>query len=238
MSCNSRINDFNDCIPCYGYLCPSCNNIEHNKYENKFEIIEPEKTSFNPSKVNCIICNEYLLKDINKPINHCIICNGNLCSNCSEEHLSKNPSHNLISTKFILTEYISNDVENLPNNNICSECNKNLDKTNSKLIFFCIYCINKICCDCVEKHSIEYPEHTIILSKSIGSNNIYSKKGEVNCVCYLCNTSHFEIQNKNFYFCKECNKNLCESCRNKHDEQFYSHIIRNQHSYEDHYNKK
>ena len=44
--CHSKINIFNDCIPCYGYLCNSFKNIN----KNQFEIIHPQKnSSFNPS---------------------------------------------------------------------------------------------------------------------------------------------------------------------------------------------
>ena len=233
MSCNSKINNFKDCMPCYGYLCPSCNNSKQDNRENKFQIIKPEKTSFDPSRVNCIICNEYLLKDINRPINHCIICKGNLCSKCSTEHLNIKPSHNLQKTKFILTEIILFDEQITHNKNTCLECKKNLDNKNSKFILFCNQCRNNICLDCAEKHNLEYPEHIIILSKNIGNNSIDSKKGDINCTCFLCNSSHYEVQNKKFYLCEECNKTICESCKNKHDKQFYSHIITKSHSYED-----
>lgn len=43
---------------------------------------------------------------------------------------------------------------------------------------------------------------------------------------------------KNTTFCKECNKNICETCKNKHEEEFYSHIVTKPHNYEGHKNKK
>ena len=236
ISCNSKINNFKDCTPCYGFLCNSCN--KSNQYENKFELINPEKdSSFSPSIVNCKICNEYLLKDINKPINHCIICNGNLCSNCSMNHSSKFPQHNLLLTKFILTQFISYDEKNLPKRNMCLECNKNLD---SKLIHFCNQCQEKVCLECVEKHNNEYPEHILILTKNLGYKGSFSSDiGEKNkCNCYLCKSNHSESQSKKFYYCKECDKQICESCKSKHDEQNYSHIVINPHTYEDDRNKK
>ena len=233
ISCNSKINNFKNCIPCYGYLCSSCNNS--NKNENKFEIIQPEKnSSFNTSNVNCIICKEYLLKDINKPINYCTICNGNVCSNCCTNHLSKNPSHNLLLSKFILTQYISNNGFEPSDKNKCYECNKNLDK-NSKLIHYCNQCKSYICFDCVESHNNEYPEHILILSKNLG--NYYNGRKKTKCICYLCKLEHSKDQNKKYYFCKECNENICESCIKKHDEQYYSHIVKNPHIYEDDINK-
>ena len=236
MSCHSKIKDFKECTPCYGYLCSKCNNSNKEENENVFEVVHSEKnSSFNTSRVNCAICNESLLKDLTKPINHCTICNGNLCSNCSENHLSKNPSHNLLLTKFILTEYISYNDKNLPNRNLCLGCNKNLDKNNSKLIHYCNQCRSNICLECAEKHNNEYPEHILILSKNLRKNNVtVGEKEKINCVCSLCNKSHDEAQNKKFYFCKECNKKICESCKNKHEEEFYSHIVTKPHTYEGH----
>ena len=238
MSCHSKIKDFKECTACYGYLCSNCNNSNNEENENVFEVVHPEKnSSFNTSHVNCVICNEYLLKDLNKPINHCTICDGNLCSNCSVNHLSKNPSHNLLLTKFILTEYISYNDKNMPNQNLCLGCNKNLDKSNSKLIHYCNQCRRNICLECAEKHNNEYPEHILILSKNLRRNNaIFGQKEKVNCTCSLCNASHDEVQNKKFYFCRECNKNICETCKNKHEEEFYSHIVTNPHAYEGHKN--
>ena len=240
MSCHSKIKDFKECTPCYGYLCSNCNNSNKEENENVFEVVHPEEnSSFNISHINCVICNEYLLNDLTKPINHCTICNGNLCSNCSANHLSKNPSHNLLLTKFIVTEYISYNDINMPNKHLCLGCNKNLDKSNSKLIHYCNQCRSNICLECAEKHNNEYPEHILILSKNLRKNNVtVGEKEKINCVCCLCNTSHDEAQNKKYYFCKECNKNICETCKNKHEEEFYSHIVTKPHNYEGHKNKK
>ena len=236
ISCNSKIHNFKECIPCYGYLCSSCNNS--NQYKNKFEIISPDKnSSFSPSNIYCIICNEYLLKDINKPINYCIICNGNICSNCSANHLNQYPKHNLILSKFILTQYIAYNENDLLNRNICFDCNTILDK-NSKLVHFCHQCKGKICLDCVEKHNNKYPEHILILSKNLGSFGGFFVGEKLNCFCYICKLSHSEAQTKKYYFCKECNENICETCREKHNEKYYSHIAINPHNYEEHKNKK
>ena len=228
ISCNSKINNFKECTPCYGYLCNSCNKPN----QNKFEIINQEKdSSFNTSVVNCKVCNEFLLKDINKPINHCSVCNANICSNCSKAHLSQNPNHNLLLTKFILTQYIAYNDKQSQNKNICLDCNKNLDK--NKLIHFCNQCNGKICMECIENHNNEYPEHILILSKNLGSNTTPSKEGEKGCICYLCKLNHEKAQTKKYYYCKECNNNICESCKIKHDEKNYSHIIFNPHNYEE-----
>ena len=232
ISCNTKINNFKDCTPCYGYLCNSCN--KSNK--NNFEIINQEKSSlFSSAIVNCKICNEYLLKDINGPINYCSVCNGNICSNCSASHLSQYSQHNLLSTKFILTQYISNGDKFLSNKNICLDCNKNLEQ--NKLIHLCNQCKGKICSECVENHNNENPEHILILSKNFGSNGIFPGIGEKGCFCYICKLNHYEAQTKKYYYCKECNNNVCESCKNKHDEKNYSHIIFNHHNYEDHNRK-
>ena len=234
ISCNSKIDNFKDCTPCYGYLCSACN--VPNKIQNKFEIVHSEKdSSFSPLYTNCIICKEYLLNDINKPINHCTLCNGNLCSNCSINHLSQYPQHNLLLTRFILTQYISYDSKSLNNKNICLECNKNLIQNNSKLIHYCSQCKENICLDCVEKHNNEYPEHILILSKNIGNGNILPKE---NCICNLCKLNHKDANQKIFYFCKECNKYFCETCKNIHNEKNYSHIFIDPHNFEDHKNKK
>ena len=217
MSCNSKISNFDDCIPCYGYLCTSCKNIN----KNKFEIVHPQKTSsFSPSTVNCIICNEYLLKDINKPINHCTICNGNLCSNCGLNHLSKYPGHNLHLTKFILTQYIEKKKKYLLNKDMCLECHKNLDKNNSRLVHYCNQCKEKICLDCVEKHNNEYPEHILILAKNLGNFGIFAGKDKT-CFCYICKFNHYEAQNRKYYYCNECRNHVCETCKLKHDEKYY-----------------
>ena len=234
MSCNSKINDFNQCCPCYGYLCSSCN--DENQRENKYEIIHPEtnNTSVNPSSVNCITCNEFLLKDLNKPIIYCSLCNGNLCPNCSKNHLAENPSHILLPSKFIISQYIANNG-NESNNNMCSDCNKNIGK-NSKLTHYCNQCKSIICLDCVENHNNEYPEHILILSKNLGSYKGGDEKKK-KCLCNLCKSEHNKDQNKKFYYCKECNGNICESCLKQHDEENYSHIAKNPHSFEDHSNK-
>ena len=234
ISCNSKINDFNNCFPCYGYLCSSCNN--ENQRENKFELIEPEKnSSFNTSNVNCISCNEFLLKDISKPINYCSVCNGNVCPNCSKNHLSQNPSHSLLPSKFILTQYIANNRNEPLNDNMCFDCNKKIGKS-SRFTHYCNQCKSNICLDCVEKHNNEYPEHILILSKNIG-NYYGGKDKKKECVCYLCKNEHSEAKNKKFYLCKECNENICESCLKKHDEQYYSHIAKNPHAFDEHINK-
>ena len=228
ISCNSKINNFNDCKPCYGYICNSCFKGKKNTYE----IINQEKvSSFSSAIINCKICDEYLLKDINNPINYCLECNGNLCSNCSMNHFSQYPEHNLHLSKFILTQYISNNDKHFSNQNVCFDCNKNLDK--NKLIHFCNHCKGKICLECVERHNNEYPEHIIILLKKLGSNQKLPGTEEKSCVCYLCKLNHYEAQNKKYFYCKECNNNICESCKNKHDEKNYSHIILNSHNYEE-----
>ena len=232
ISCNKKINNFKECRPCYGYLCNSCNKSN----ENNFKIINQEKSSlFCSAIVNCKICNEFLLKNINDPINYCSVCNGNICSNCSINHLSQYSNHNLLLTKFILTQYISNEDKFLSNKNICLDCNKNLD--HNKLIHLCNQCKGKICSECVENHNNENPEHILILSKNFGNNGIFPGIREKGCFCYICKLNHYEAQTKKYYYCKECNAYICESCKNRHDEKYYSHIILNPHNYEDYKRK-
>ena len=91
-----------------------------------------------------------------------------------------------------------------------------------------------ICPDCGECCSINIKDYKITLNKCKNGHNITNiffneyYGGQViderNIKCNDCNKNKSETFNKEFFFCLNCEKNLCPLCKSKHDKK---HFIQN-----------
>ena len=74
---------------------------------------------------NCIKCNIDLNERINKPIQYCSKCKGNLCDKCGNEHYKKNLNHKLSLRKYIRPKQFI-EVS------ICEDCGKRVVLENKR----------------------------------------------------------------------------------------------------------
>jgi hypothetical protein len=91
-----------------------------------------------------------------------------------------------------------------------------------------------ICPDCGECCTINISDYKITLNKCKNGHNITNiffneyygcqEIDEKNIKCNYCEINKSETFKKEFYFCLNCEKNMCPLCSSKHDKQ---HIIKN-----------
>ena len=91
-----------------------------------------------------------------------------------------------------------------------------------------------ICPECGECCTINISDYKITLNKCKNGHNItniffneYYDGQEINVKnikCNYCQKNKSEIYGKEFYFCLNCEKNICPLCKLKHDKQ---HVIKN-----------
>ena len=185
MYCDSNISNYNESMPCYGYICPSCK--EKNANQNKYLLVQntTNDQSYNNSHVSCIICGNYLLNEINKNINYCKNCQGNLCEKCANIHLKNYPNHNLLPTKYKLTEFVSyNDLPSSPNLNKCALCDVVFDSKYFAPVYYCNKCNAKICQNCTEEHNNEFRDHILVSSNRL--NKVINVGEKKRCICRFC----------------------------------------------------
>ena len=194
---------------------------EPNKSHNKLHINNKNKEIIFSKK--CKICNSLFKLDNDYIIlSNCQNCKGNICINCSEEHLKNYPEHNIIKIKNILINQNSSYNNQLLSKLTCNKCQK--QKNDKDILYFCDKCGINICEECENEHNIKNPEHFLYLIKKIfimDENTIIQKE---NLLCWQCETN---LVNDclSFRRCYQCNINLCIPCSNSHSEKYNNHNI-------------
>ena len=240
IACNKKLSadlnvPYNNCDKCHGNLCNDCNNTHlqefpgHNLLLRKY-IITNDNDIFNKNlqeniaiSFDCLSCGNKI--PINKEINYCIICKGNLCNNCTQLHENNNLNHKPRKLNINLLNNEKGKIFILPNIN-CNSCGNNLNKNINDYIHKCPKCNIIFCDNCSLAHIKEYPEHNLSLDKYIfyeildNSNSLNEMPIEK---CIICNGDVKVEKEQNVPYCYKCKGNLCNSCDKKHTSLFPEH---------------
>ena len=158
------------------------------------------------------IINKFLVKINGNENNLCFLYNGNrinkeLTFNEQANDLDKNRKKmNIIITK--IDEDINEKNEIISKDIICPECKENIlmNIENFKLNFS----------GCNKNHTKEVILYKYKETQKINLNDI---------ICNICNNNNKgNTHNNEFYYCNNCNKNICPLCKSIHDK---NHIIIN-----------
>ena len=235
---NNKININNDEIEIFDDV----NNKNDNK-NNKIDNIK--NTNINELKeIDCPRCkNSYVLtKDIR--FYNCIDCNNIMCGKCSKDHYLKYPEHHCSNTDINgITINLSSEFNNINNNiNINSDKqNNNINNTkikeSKKRKLNVRKYINKSQNQKEEmvinnmNNEIIIPDNNVKITllnennmnQSYYNNNNNNMRKEQNGGeyyyddCFLCGIKQRENYQDKFFICRECDRLLCENCKNKHD---------------------
>ena len=221
---NNGIDTLNHCNDCAASLCDVCANShrndapEHSTIIKKYVLSQPIQENENLENINknnnnkvpsdhCVLCNKNVPINDNEFVNHCNVCQGNLCDNCGSGHNNYYSDHDIVPIK----SYIINDEKEFPKNN-CFLCNKNILK--DPIIYNCENCQANLCDNCGNDHCINKPKHTLSLLK-------YLSNGK-NLECDICGKDIENPNNENK--CEKCLINLCNDCKPAHYKNNPTHI--------------
>ena len=237
------------CQDCNIFLCEKCNYAFHKKkypYHTiianqifKDGLIEDQKkylidSSLISRKDICNTCGIKLNKFSKKICNYC---KDIFCYECINKHYKNNYEHRIIKSSSQRNIFI-NSIFSSKESNDFEKCSKCLKTSNYSPIYQCKQCKINLCKDCSYLHNKMLPFHKLFLSQNISNKNEEKQvqNDNLNCFCKLCKASHFNYQNSFFYFCSECNSNICSLCKTKHDNKYYSHILVFPHKYREEIN--
>ena len=200
-------------------ICPKCNKTLIRIIVANLKLLKKPVT-----KSNCDQCHKnYFQKDF-IPLMHCIKCNYNLCPPCAFSKLSFYEDENINLPTFKISDleagfdlgvgsfyckknYVDSDFC------ICGGCDGNCGPENGcqcplcdSILGYNIYLKNNLRCTC-GCIPIKIP---VVLLKNMNIP-LLSIFGSVSLKCIRCSkVKDFNFQNA--YFCKKCNKNICQAC--------------------------
>ena len=212
----------NYCLECNRIICENCIKIHYKKNDNHKTIPirrilkKNDKALSKFENYNCISCSKNITNNIDDSlVFNCSQCDGDLCDDCTKEHLLNYSKHKISAIK-----YISQD--NILQSN-CSQCGKNLNNINNYKN--CENCKIPFCIKCGDNHKKKYKYHNIISIKNeknnIDNDELNYSSNSKNIYCSQCNKNMENIQyygKCDLFFCKEC-------CRN-HNKRYPQHIMR------------
>lgn len=94
-----------------------------------------------------------------------------------------------------LTKYLAS-INKIMNKKVAHKCSTNNCNNNITADHYCAICLNWVCKDCYEHHSIKEPKHIITTT-------------ELHLSCLI---HHLEYE----AFCVNCNRSICKECKNAH----------------------
>ena len=240
LSDNTFINHCNNCL---GNICESCipNHINNNPNHNISNIKLVSDNEPCNKKGKCSNCEDNIKYLDNYPIYNCENCKGDLCDKCGNEHILKNQKHKtiLVKKKVIKKSNIVDDTDNIDfdenledkvdNNDYNKENQDDIDN-DKESVNICILCGKEgnnscddckmnLCDDCKNMHQQKYPKHKITIRKYKPQIVKEIKKGK----CIQCQKYIILKNNSIINYCDKCKGNLCDSCKNTHNNKYPKH---------------
>ena len=210
-NCNECGNDLNDnyekCDKCNIPLCDECGDEHKEKKPNhKIRVVkrkvprrvEEDEDSQRYPKINCLECDKNIPIKNNDFINYCKECDGELCSNCNNNHKYPNHVSKIVKIIQINPEEEGKDIPLFK----CRQCSKNLDE--NKPVQYCYTSNGNLCDKCGNDHYKNKLDHILSSIKYMKPNNDSN-----------CNECGNDLKD-DYKNCDKCYIPLCDRCGDNH----------------------